>query len=91
MGDKVTDYWRRCLCNRPFYQGSGEPRYNLSARVALCSTLRPPMSDTLLTDLHVRYIQNLGKVSGSVFKADNILSAQRAGAGVGVARRIRMT
>jgi len=40
------------------------------------------MSDTLLTDLHVRYIQNLGKVSGSVFKAYNILSAQRTGAGL---------
>jgi hypothetical protein len=31
------------------------------------------MSDTLLTDLHVRYIQNLGKVSGSVVsEVDNI-------------------
>ena len=33
------------------------------------------MADTLLTDLHVRYIQNLGKVSFSIhFKPDDNLN-----------------
>jgi len=40
------------------------------------------MADTLLTDLHVRYIQNLGKVSWIViFKAnDTFLSLLNGGA-----------
>ena len=44
-----------------------------------------PMSDTLLIDLHVQYIQNLGKVCG---KLPSIIPIERAHSGF---YRIRMT
>ena len=95
MGDKVT--WTRRVTVGVVYQCSGEPRFNitfnLSARVpCLCLYATPPMSDTLLTDLHVQYIQNLGKVSGSVFEGgqSSLFSPLNAPARWG-GRRIKMT
>ena len=38
------------------------------------------MADTLLTDLHVRYIQNLGKVSWCYFQGERYLPLLNGGA-----------